>query len=70
MTSKGSNYLNERMKNVINDIQNIDNEFISSNITLGMYNDHDIQPCELTDDGRHYYKTVLSRIDLLANMLC
>jgi hypothetical protein len=69
MTSKGSNYLNERMKNIINDIKNNDNEFISSNITLGIYNDHDVQSCELTDDGRHYYKTVLSRINLLANTL-
>jgi hypothetical protein len=69
MTSKGSNYLNERMKNIINDIKNNDNEFILSNITLGIYNDHDVQPCELTDDGRHYYKTVLSRINLLANTM-
>jgi hypothetical protein len=69
LTSKGSIYLNERMKNVINDIQIHDDEFISSNITLGIFNDHDLDPCELTDDGRHYPKTMLSRINLLANML-
>jgi hypothetical protein len=71
MTSKGSIFLNERMKNVINDIQINDDEFISSNITLGIYNDHDLQSCELSrkGDGRHYKKTLLSRINLLAIML-
>jgi hypothetical protein len=71
MTSKGSKKLNQRLRNVIHDIQkkiNNDNDN-NNNITLGIYNDHDLQPCELSIDGRHNTKSLLSRINLLSNVL-
>ena len=41
----------------------------TTKLILGIYNDHDLLPCGLSTDGRHYKQAVLSRIRLLASMI-
>ena len=42
-----------------------------SNMTVAIYNDHDVESCEFTDDedGRHYHPLNLMRIRLLAHVI-
>jgi hypothetical protein len=60
----GSEYLNERLRTYVNGLDNQKPSFY-----VGIFNDHDVESCDYTDDGRHYFRLNLLRIRLLANLL-
>lgn len=63
----GVTYLNDRLFQHVKELQH----HSSPNLTIAIYNDHDVESCNYTSipDGRHYHPLNLVRIRLLANMI-
>ena len=66
MNEIGAAYLNERLYSYIN-YHSVAWE--SAGIRIGTFNDHDMESCNYTKDGRHYHMLNLVRLRLLANQL-
>ena len=64
----GVQHLNDRLFEFIRDMPPAS---ATSNLTISIFNDHDVMTCNYTKetDGRHYHPLNLMRIRLLANMV-
>jgi hypothetical protein len=60
----GSDYLNERLRTYVKGLEKQKPSFY-----VGIFNDHDVESCDYTSEGRHYKSLNLLRIRLLANLL-
>jgi hypothetical protein len=67
LNEAGSDYLNQRLRQFVQQQQQKPNNKVS----MSIFNDHDVQSCPYTgrSDGRHYHPLNLLRIRMLANML-
>lgn len=61
----GSAHLNRRMEKHVREWQAPE----GSNLTMRLLNEHDLQSCSYTNDGRHYHTLNLVRIRLLGNII-
>jgi hypothetical protein len=64
MDEAGSDYLNERLRTYVKELEKQKPSFY-----VGIFNDHDVESCDYTSEGRHYKSLNLLRIRLLANLL-
>lgn len=66
----GAKDLNLRLQEFVHNYQ-AKNANTNSNMTVAIFNDHDIQSCTYAtlNDGRHYHPLNLMRIRMLANMI-
>ena len=65
---KGVQFLNDRLFHFVGKMAPAN---ATSNLTISIFNDHDVMSCTYTKDtdGRHYHPLNLMRIRLLANMV-
>ena len=70
-TEHGASVLNDRLVRFLEQYQmDHGKELSQAGIRLALFPDHDVQPCKFSaGDGRHYFKLVLMRIRLFANLL-
>jgi len=68
-TDVGSRYLNDKMVEFVKKVQERDRSEGGSRLTVGLYNDHDVENCDTTDDAIHHKKGVVMRLRLLANTI-
>jgi len=69
-TDVGSRYLNEQMVEFVRGIDEQDGGVSEGRrLTVGLYNDHDVESCSTTDDAIHHKSGNVVRIRLLANTI-
>mmetsp|Transcript_15111 Transcript_15111/g.32802 ORF Transcript_15111/g.32802 Transcript_15111/m.32802 type:complete len:112 (-) Transcript_15111:2616-2951(-) len=66
LTDVGSRYLNDQMEDFVRNVQDSSS---TSGLTVGIYNDHDIESCSTTTDAIHHKSAIVARIRLLANTI-
>mmetsp|Transcript_25843 Transcript_25843/g.55610 ORF Transcript_25843/g.55610 Transcript_25843/m.55610 type:complete len:294 (+) Transcript_25843:3-884(+) len=65
-TELGSEYLNDQIKDFVREIQENNPD---STLTVGIFNDHDIEGCHSTEDSIHHKLNMLMRLRLLSNTI-
>jgi len=65
-TEVGVQHLNKVIVDFVNDVQNNPD---GSNLTVGLFNDHDVENCDTTVDGIHHRANLMLRGRLLANAI-
>ena len=67
-TDVGSEYLNKQM---VDFVRNIDEDVAGDarGLIVGIFNDHDVESCNTTDDAIHHQSGIVVRIRLLANAI-
>ena len=59
-------YLNNQIKEFVKEINRIQPK---SMLTVGIFDDHDIEGCYSTEDARHHHLNMVIRLRLLSNTI-
>ena len=65
-TERGSEYLNDQIKDFVRDIHENKPD---STLTVGIFDDHDVEGCDSTEDSIHHPLRMLMRLRLLSNTI-
>jgi len=65
-TEFGGEYLNDQMKDFVREIHETQS---NSTLTVGIYNDHDVEGCYSTKDAIHHHLNMEVRLRLLSNTI-
>ena len=63
LNENGAGYLNERLFVFVKSLPEM------PGIKIGIFNDHDVEQCQHTRDGRHYHESILLRLRMLGNQI-